>query len=101
MQDFHRVPHLNLARRVLSETAEARVYWIEEAFHEDGAFYTQLKEWLAAEGLNTLIADGEGAASPHLLDWARQGLIDVVQYDVRVPGFSRWLELGPQFDAWA
>jgi L-rhamnonate dehydratase len=85
---------------VLAETASADVYWIEEAFHEDGRLYEQLKEWLAAEGLETLIADGEGAASPHLLDWARQGLIDVVQYDVLYSGFSRWLELGPQLDGW-
>jgi L-rhamnonate dehydratase len=92
--------NLNLARRVLAETASANVYWIEEAFHEDGRLYEHLKEWLAAEGLETLIADGEGAASPHLLDWARQGLIDVVQYDVLYFGFTRWLELGPQLDGW-
>jgi L-rhamnonate dehydratase len=85
---------------VLAETAAVGVYWIEEAFHEDGRLYERLKEWLAREGLETLIADREGAASPHLLDWARQGLIDVVQYDVLYSGFSRWLELGPQLDAW-
>ena len=55
---------------------------------------------LAAEGLPTLIADGEGDASSHLLEWTRRGLIDVVQYDVRHPGFSRWLELGPMLDSW-
>jgi L-rhamnonate dehydratase len=100
MIDANNGYNLNLARRVLAETAEAGVYWIEEAFHEDARLYECLKEWLAAEGLGTLIADGEGAAAPSLLDWARQGLIDVVQYDVREPGFSRWLELGPQLDAW-
>jgi L-alanine-DL-glutamate epimerase-like enolase superfamily enzyme len=92
--------NLNLAKRVLADTADARVYWIEEAFHEDGRLYAALQEWMAARGLETLVADGEGAASPDLLDWARKGLIDVVQYDVRRPGFTRWLELGPQLDAW-
>jgi len=92
--------NLNLAKQVLEQTADAGVYWIEEPFHEDGSLYAALKEWMAAQGIETLIADGEGAASPRLLEWARQGLIDVVQYDIRRPGFTRWLELGPQLDAW-
>jgi L-rhamnonate dehydratase len=99
MIDANNGYNLNLARRVLSETADARVHWIEEAFHEDLRLYEVLKSWLDAEGLSTLIADGEGAASPYLLDWARQGAVDVIQYDVLRPGFSYWLELGPQLDA--
>jgi L-rhamnonate dehydratase len=99
MIDANNGYNLNLAKRVLSETADATVYWIEEAFHEDVRLYKALKGWLSAEGLGTLIADGEGAASPHLLDWAKQGTVDVIQYDVLRPGFSYWLELGPQLDA--
>ena len=91
---------VNLVKRVLTETADAQVYWIEEPFHEDAVLYRHLKEWLNAEGLSTLIADGEGSAHPRLLDWARDGLVDVVQYDVLRPGFSRWLELGQQLDGW-
>ena len=91
--------NVNLAKRVLGETAAARVYWLEEAFHEDALLYQHLQEWLDSEGLETLIADGEGSASPHLIEWAEQGIIDIVQYDVRRPGFSRWVELGPQLDA--
>ncbi|MCU0520775.1 MAG: mandelate racemase [Anaerolineae bacterium] len=100
MIDANNGYNLNLTRRVLAETADVGVYWMEEPFHEDGTLYTILKNWLAAESIPTLIADGEGDASPRLLDWARQGLIDVVQYDVRHPGFSHWLELGPILDAW-
>ncbi len=100
MIDANNGYNLNLVKRVLGETADAGVYWIEEPFHEDGRLYATLKEWMAAQGLETLIADGEGNASPRLLDWARQGLIDVVQYDIRTPGFTRWLELGPQLDEW-
>lgn len=73
--------NLNLAKRVLAETADCRVFWLEEPFHEDGELYRDLKGWLADQGLQTLIADGEGDASPRLLDWAREGLVDVVQYD--------------------
>ena len=92
--------NLNLTKRVLSETADVGVYWMEEAFHEDASFYANLKEWLNSEGLKTRIADGEGGASLQLLDWAEEGLIDIVQYDIFHPGFSRWLELGPQLDEW-
>jgi len=100
MIDANNGYNLNLTRRVLGETADVGIYWMEEPFHEDGTLFGILKNWLATEGLPTLIADGEGDASSHLLEWARRGLIDVVQYDVRHPGFSRWLELGPMLDSW-
>jgi L-alanine-DL-glutamate epimerase-like enolase superfamily enzyme len=100
MIDANNGYNLNLAKQVLDETADAGVYWIEEPFHEDGGLYAELKAWMEGRGIETLIADGEGAASPRLLEWARQSLIDVVQYDIRRPGFTRWLELGPQLDAW-
>lgn len=92
--------NLNLAKRVLDETAESGVFWLEEAFHEDPVLYRDLKEWLAGRGYTTLIADGEGQASPTLLDWARDGLVDVIQYDIFGHGFSRWLATGRQLDAW-
>lgn len=60
--------NLNLTKFVLGETADAKVYWMEEAFHEDVRFYANLKEWLSTEGLETRIADGEGSASSYLLD---------------------------------
>lgn len=91
---------LNIAKRVLDATADCRVLWLEEAFHEDEVLYRDLKGWLAQRGLATLVADGEGAADPRLLDWARAGLVDVVQYDIFERGFSRWLALGRQLDAW-
>ena len=90
--------NLNITKQVLAGTAEANVYWVEEAFHEDARLYGILKEWLNKEGIKTKIADGEGGASPHLIQWAKNGLIDIVQYDIFHPGFSRWLELGPELD---
>lgn len=91
---------LNLAKRVLRETADCGVRWLEEAFHEDPVLYRDLRDWLAAEGLGTWIADGEGDAAPRLLDWARDGLIDVVQYDIFSHGFTPWLATGRRLDAW-
>jgi len=100
MVDANNGYNLSLTKRVLAETAGCSLYWIEEPFHEDAAFYRDLKAWMAAEGIRTKVADGEGDASPRLLDWARDGLVDVVQYDIHHPGFSAWLELGPQFADW-
>ncbi len=99
MCDANNGYNLNLLKRVLSETADTDLYWIEEPFHEDGRLYAYLKTWLDSEGLDILVADGEGDASPHLLDWAREGLIDVIQHDILSPGFSHWLALGPELDA--
>ena len=55
---------------------------------------------MVREGIATMIADGEGTASPWLLDWAREHVIDVVQLDINSPGLTRWLEVGPLLDAW-
>jgi L-alanine-DL-glutamate epimerase-like enolase superfamily enzyme len=92
---------LNLAKRVLSETADCGILWIEEAFREDPVLYGDLREWLAREGLPMLIADGEGQADPRLLEWARAGLVDVVQYDIFSHGPTRWLATGRLLDGWS
>jgi L-alanine-DL-glutamate epimerase-like enolase superfamily enzyme len=91
---------LNLAKELLRATADCTPYWIEEAFHEDGVLYADLGAWLLAEGLDVLIADGEGDASPQLLTWASEGVIDVVQYDIFARGFTPWLGLGRDLDRW-
>ena len=35
-----------------------------------------------------------------LMDWAREGLVDVIQYDIFSHGFSNWLRTGAQLDDW-
>lgn len=90
----------NITKQVLSATADCDLLWLEEAYHEDPVLYKNLKEWMQTQGLSVMVADGEGLAAPPLLDWARDGLIDVVQYDLRDIGFTRWLTLGKQLDAW-
>lgn len=92
--------NLNLTKKVLDETAACEIFWIEEAFHEDAVLYRDLKNWLDKNNFQTLIADGEGDASPHLLNWARDGLVDVIQYDIFGHGLSRWLQTGKQLDEW-
>ena len=99
MLDANNGYNLNLVKQVLSQTANCQIYWLEEAFHEDPVLYRELKNWLTQNQLQILIADGEGDASPRLLEWAEQGLIDVVQYDWFGYGFTRWLHTGLQLDA--
>ncbi len=100
MLDANNGYNLNLAKRVLRETSGADIFWLEEAFHEDAVLYRDLKAWVAAQGLSVRIADGEGQASPNLLEWAREGVVDVVQYDIFSYGFTRWLALARQLDDW-
>lgn len=100
MIDANNGYNLNLAKRVLAETADVGVFWLEEAFYEDAVLYRDLREWLDKEGIKTLIADGEGSASPMLMEWAREGIVQVVQYDYLGHGFTRWLTTGRQLDAW-
>ena len=100
MVDANNGYNLNLSKRVLAETAGVRLFWLEEAFHEDAVLYRDLKEWMGKQGIETLVADGEGQASPSLLEWAREGIVDVVQYDYFGYGFSRWIETGKRLDAW-
>lgn len=92
--------NLNLTKRVLAETAEYGIFWMEEAFHEDRVLYDDLQTWLQREGLPVLVADGEGQASPTLLEWAEAGLVNVVQYDIFSYSFTPWLALGQKLDRW-
>lgn len=98
MVDANNGWNLNLTKRVLAETASANLYWVEEAFHEDNVLYGHLKEWQAAEGLNVLIADGEGVPDPRVADWAREGYIDVVQTNIYQRGFGNWHTFGQELD---
>lgn len=100
MVDANNGYNLNLTKRVLVETRDCNLYWFEEAFHEDDVLYVDLQSWLKDQGIGSLIADGEGLASPRLMDWARAGAIDIVQYDIIDRGLSGWVRTGEQLDAW-
>lgn len=100
MLDANNGYNLNLTKQVLAETAVCGIFWMEEPFHEDPLLYQELRAWLRQEGLPTLIADGEGDASSHLMEWARDGIVEVIQYDIFAHGFTRWLATGRQLDGW-
>jgi L-alanine-DL-glutamate epimerase-like enolase superfamily enzyme len=100
MIDANNGYNMNLVKLVLYQTADCGIYWIEEPFHEDRVLYEHLHEWFSEQKLSVLIADGEGQASPDLMNWARQGVVDVVQYDLRDYGFGNWLYTGRQLDSW-
>lgn len=100
MVDANNGYNLNLTKRVLYETRDCKLHWMEEAFNEDNVLYADLKAWLKSEGIATLIADGEGYAAPALMTWAQQGLVDVVQYDIIDKGLSGWVKTSQQLDAW-
>lgn len=100
MLDANNGYNLNLTKHVLAETAECNIFWMEEAFHEDRILYEDLQAWLQQEGINVLIADGEGQASPTLLEWAEAGVVNVVQYDIFSYSFTPWLALGQKLDQW-
>lgn len=99
MVDVNNGYNVNLTKLLLRETAEFNIYWIEEPFHEDRTLFAHLKEWMKSEGLSVLIADGEGECSSRLVDWAGDGIVDVVQYDIFGLGFSEWCRIGPELDA--
>jgi len=82
------------AWRLMAETAEARLHWMEELFPEDAALYTRLRENMAQAGIKTFIADGESVREPEALAPYLQPrrLVDVLQYDMRVGGFLGNLE---------
>lgn len=98
MIDANNAYNLNLTKEVLTALSDVGLYWIEEVFHEDDQLYRNLKSWLKERNQNVLIADGEGYAAPRLVDWAIQGNVDVLQYDIIHPGFTHWLELGAKLD---
>jgi L-rhamnonate dehydratase len=117
---------VNIAWDFLKGTADSRVFWLEEAFYEDAVMYRQLRARIKAEGLATLIADGEGrglidpgvpgllagaepaqvgmstplAPAEVLLEMVREGIVDVLQWDVLAPGLSRWLEVAHLIEQW-
>jgi L-rhamnonate dehydratase len=89
---------LNGAKAFLAESAGYRVGWLEEPFHEDTVLLAALRQWLEAEGLAVLVADGETASVDDGYALALRGAIDVVQCDILGVSFSGWLRLGRALD---
>ena len=90
---------LNGAKEFLARTAGFGVGWLEEPFHEDAVLLSALREWLADERSDVLLADGESATTEDAYRLASEGLLDVVQCDILQAGFTPWLKLGRALDA--
>jgi len=74
---------------LLSETASANLYWMEEIFPETVSDYNWLKDRLEKAGLKTRIADGESVDQPaEFAPYLKpRRLMDVLQSDIRRFGF--------------
>ncbi len=83
------------ARRLMQETKEVNLYWMEELFPENEQRYADLRKRMADAGIKTLIADGENLRAPEAFKPYLKSprLFDVVQMDVRVAGFLANREL--------
>jgi L-rhamnonate dehydratase len=89
---------LNAAQEFLERTADLRLGWLEEPFHEDPVLFEALHSWLARVGLDVEIADGESASLEESFSLAERGLLDVVQADILGASFSRWRRMGAPLD---
>jgi D-galactarolactone cycloisomerase len=77
------------AWQLMAETAESKLYWMEEIFPEQVEDYGWLKDKMAKAGTQTLIADGENFDQPAEFDpyLKPRRLMDVLQTDIRRCGF--------------
>jgi len=76
------------AWRLLRESKDAKLYWMEEIFPEEVQRYSELRRRMATEGIKTLIADGENLRTPRAFNPYLKSpkTFDVVQMDIRVGG---------------
>ena len=70
---------------LLKEHGDLDLAFVEEMFPEDLEKYSELKNFIRANGLKTLIADGENWKTPaEGQEFIHSGLIDVLQGDMRM-----------------
>lgn len=91
---------VNTAIDLLRRTRADRVYWFEEPFYEDRPANERLKAFLREEGLETLVADGEFHPPDYFFDLVEEGLIDVVQHDLRAWGLTWWIGTARRIEPW-
>lgn len=73
------------------------LFWFEEPFAETVADYRKVREWMTANNVKTLLADGEYEPDQKLLrELEEQKLIDVHITDIMGYGFTPWRKLIPE-----
>lgn len=81
----------------LKGVSDIPLFWIEEPFAETVADYQKLREWLKANNVKTLLADGEANPNQELLrELEEKKLIDVHLTDLMGYGFTPWRKLMPE-----
>lgn len=81
------------AKRFIGAVGE-RLTFVEEMFPESVRDGVALRAWIKAEGLTTLLADGESEHDPTVHEaLARAGALDIVQPDIRALGLALQLSL--------
>jgi len=83
------------AWRLMAETRDANLYWMEEIFPENVEHYSRLRERMEQARIKTLIADGENVGDPKEFEpyLKPRRLLDVLQMDIRRGGFLGNLEM--------
>lgn len=75
----------------MEQVKDCGIYWIEEPFVENYDDCMRLKEYLAKESPQTLLADGEFEYdTDHVISLAKRGAIDVLLMDPIGFGFTEW-----------
>jgi L-alanine-DL-glutamate epimerase-like enolase superfamily enzyme len=89
------------AWRLMQETADANLFWMEEIFPENIEHYTALRERMLEAGMKTLIADGENFREARQFEpyLKPRRLMDVLQLDIRQGGFLDCREMARMGEA--
>lgn len=81
----------------LKGVSDIPLFWVEEPFAETVSDYQKLREWLKANNVKTLLADGEANPNQELLrELEEKKLIDVHLTDLMGYGFTPWRKLMPE-----
>jgi L-alanine-DL-glutamate epimerase-like enolase superfamily enzyme len=83
--------------KYLQAIAGIKLFWIEEPFHETVEDNQTLRQFVKAEKLNTLLADGEADPDQAFLKKLfEQKLLDVQLTDIEGLGFTNWRKMMPE-----
>ena len=91
MVDFNDGSDLETVKRFVAETADCKLYWIEEPFRENYENCMALKKYLKEYSPGTLLADGEFKYDRNeIIPLAEQGAVDVLLMDINSFVFTEW-----------
>lgn len=77
--------------------APAKIFWIEEPFHENEKDYRRLSEWIKKNAPYILLVDGEHKPDRDLvIGLGEKGILDTYNEDICDYGFTNWIELMPR-----